>query len=86
MNGDLVKEKTKDDLLANASTRIAKLAPSDESAVETAYLAILTRRPTEAERDHFSKRLCDTRGNQRVEHMEDLHWTLTNSTEFSWNH
>ena len=86
MNGDLVKEKTKDDLLANASTRIAKLAPSDESAVETAYLVILTRRSTEAESDHFAKRLCETRGGQRVAHMEDLYWTLTNSTEFSWNH
>ena len=45
MNGELVREKTKDDLF-NASRRIADLAPDDRKAVETAYLTVLTRRPT----------------------------------------
>ncbi len=87
MNGNLVKEKTRDNLIGNASTRIAVLAPDDEKAVETAYLTILTRRPSEVELDHFTQtRLKGTRNKARIRALEDMYWTLLNSTEFSWNH
>jgi hypothetical protein len=86
MNGELIKERTKDNLLANASTRIALLAPTDERAVETAYLATLTRRPTEAEARYFVGRLRGIKGADRSREMEDLYWELLNATEFSWNH
>src|SRR6185437_8485175 len=46
MNGKQVTEKTSDSIVANAATQIAVLAASDERAIETAYLAVLTRRPT----------------------------------------
>jgi hypothetical protein len=85
LNGNLVKEKTKDALF-NAATRIALLAPDDRAAVRTAYLAVLTREPTPAEAAHFEQRLAGTRGTERNQHMEDLCWALINSTEFSWNH
>jgi hypothetical protein len=137
MNGKQVFEKTKEDLIFNAATQIAVLAPTDEKAVETAYLAVLTRRPTPAELGHFVAELAgstnrrrgksvggdsdrrpaasdednrrselpptaevadrqvdnndatdteqaDTRN--RNQRLEDLYWTLLNSTEFSWNH
>src|SRR5262249_28962175 len=45
MNGGLVREKIKEGPF-NASTRISWLAPDDARAVEAAYLAVLTRRPT----------------------------------------
>ena len=48
MNGDLVRDKTKDDLF-NAGDRIGWLRPDDRAAVEVAYLAVLTRRPTPEE-------------------------------------
>lgn len=90
LNGQLVKERTKDDLIANASTRIAQLAPGDEQAVEAAYLTILSRRPTLLEREHFVARLDGARDKgsdkARTRQMEDLCWTLLNSAEFSWNH
>ena len=86
MNGDLVQSKTKDDLIQNASTRIGVLAPTDRAAVEAAYLAVLTRRPTPEEAAHFERRLAGTRGGDRNERMTDLIWTLLNATEFSWNH
>lgn len=88
MNGDLVKDKTKDDLISNAATRIAVLAPESGAAVEMAYLAVLSRRPTTPELEHFVARLdgVDNNGGNRREHLEDLYWTLLNSTEFSWNH
>jgi len=86
MNGDLVKERTQQNFVLNASSRIAILAPTDESAVEAAYLAVLTRRPTEKEFAHFKARLFGQRGGERTAEMEDLYWTLVNSSEFSWNH
>ena len=85
MNGDLVQGKIKDDL-GNASARIAILAPDDARAVEAAYLATLTRRPTPEEADHFRGRLEGTRGDERKRRVTDLIWALLNSTEFSWDH
>ena len=60
MNGQLVKERTKENL-GNASSQIGGLAPDNRKAVEAAYLAILTRRPTPAEAAHFEERLAGTR-------------------------
>ena len=62
------------------------MAPSDAAAVENAYLGVLTRRPTQKEREHFEARLRDSVGQDRQQHMEDLYWTLLNAAEFSWNH
>jgi Protein of unknown function (DUF1549)/Protein of unknown function (DUF1553) len=84
MNGNLVRERTKDGLL-NASSRIASMAPNDPKAVELAYLCVLGRRPTSGELEHFTIRLADTE-RTRGQRLEDLYWTLLNSTEFSWNH
>ena len=87
MNGEQVRDRIKENLVANASTRIAVLAPNDAKAVETAYLAVLTRRPTCDEAAHFATALGDTNdGRDRNQRLEDLFWTLLNSTEFAWNH
>jgi hypothetical protein len=85
LNGNLVKDKTKDALF-NAATRIALLAPDDATAVRTAYLTVLTREPTPPEAAHFEERLKGSKGKARNQRMEDLFWVLLNSTEFSWNH
>jgi len=84
MNGKITAEKTKDGPF-NASTRIGWMAPDDAHAVEVAYLAVLTRRPTPDEAAHFEAFLADP-NLPRGQRMEDLYWTLLNSTEFSWNH
>ncbi|WP_202947294.1 DUF1549 domain-containing protein [Zavarzinella formosa] len=84
MNGELVGEKLKEGPV-NAVTRIKMLAPDDPKAVEAAYLTALTRRPTPEEAAHFEKRLKES-DHSRGEHLQDLFWTLINSTEFSWNH
>jgi hypothetical protein len=75
----------KEDLL-NASSLIAAFAPDDRAAVETAYLAVLTRRPTPKESDHFAARLAGTTGDERRRVVADLYWVLFNSAELSWNH
>lgn len=86
LNGHLLHEKTKEDLLSNAATRIAVLAPNDTVAIEVAYLAVLTRRPTPNEMSHFTGRLAGQTDAARQQSIEDLYWALLNSTEFSWNH
>ncbi len=86
MNGKLVKERTGVDMLGNAATRIGALAPTDQRAVELAYLSVLTRRPSASESQHFVELLENSRGDTRSRHMEDLFWVLVNSTEFGWNH
>ncbi len=85
MNGELVRKRTEANPF-NASGRIAVLAPTDAKAVETAYLAVLTRRPTDEEREHFTALLAGTSGGDRRAKLVDLYWSLVNSTEFSWNH
>jgi hypothetical protein len=84
MNGALMHERTVEGPF-NASTRIAWLAPDGPHAVESAYLAVLTRRPTPEEAAHFEAFLADGSA-PRGQRLEDLYWTLLNSTEFSWNH
>jgi hypothetical protein len=85
MNGSLVDGKARDELL-NASTQIALFAPDDRAAVETAYLCVLTRRPTQKESDHFVAKVAGASGDERRKRLADLYWTLFNATEMSWNH
>jgi hypothetical protein len=84
MNGDIVRQKIKNDLFT-ASSRIADLAPDDRKAVETAFLAVLTRRPSTEEESHFIARLAGAK-KDRKDRLTDLYWALINTTEFSWNH
>src|SRR6185369_471139 len=65
MNGNLVKDRTKPNPLVSGSTRIATLTGRPEKQVEAAYLAVLTRRPTPGESQHFVARLVDREGRNR---------------------
>jgi hypothetical protein len=86
MNGELLKERTKNDNPFTAPPRIALLAGNDQQAVEVTYLAVLTRRPTADEAAHFARKFENATRATRSQVMEDFYWTLLNSTEFSWNH
>ena len=72
--------------LFNGPTRIAQLVENESQAVEAAYLCVLSRLPSQTERDHFEQRLAEHPRNEYSAVMEDMFWTLINSTEFSWNH
>jgi hypothetical protein len=85
MNGELAGGPTKSNPI-NAVGRIATFASTDEKCVETVYLTCLTRRPTSDELAYFVAQLQGKTGDKRREIVEDLVWTLFNSTEFSWNH
>ena len=85
MNGKIVREKIHDGMFTAAS-QIADLADDDRMAVETAFLAVLTRRPSPEELSHFAWRLTKTSGKVRKERLSDLYWALLNTTESAWNH
>jgi len=94
MNGQLVKEQTRPTLF-NASARIAFLAPDDRTAVEVAFLTVLSRRPSPEEAAHFTALLANppaqeenprVRNTLRMQQLEDLYWRMINTTEFAWNH
>ena len=86
MNGNMVHERIKDNIVANAATRILATARDNPSAVEAAYLAVLSRRPSPKESAHFVAALDEGGRFARRNRMADLYWALLNSTEFSWNH
>lgn len=86
MNGKLTGDGTKQDLINNASTRIATFVSDDARAVRAAYLATLNREPSTAELSKFEAYLQDKKGNARSRAVGDIYWAMINSTEFSWNH
>ncbi len=87
LNGQLVKERTKDDLIANAATRIAQQVGDNEQTIESAFLVALSRQPNEIELEHFKGLLeDDSLKAGRNQRLEDVFWSLLNSSEFSWNH
>lgn len=87
MNGNMVTDNVKNNPFVAASTRIGMLSPDNKTAIETAYLAIFTRKPSDDESSHFEGLLAAARSNgARSNAMSDLYWTLMNATEFSWNH
>ncbi|MFN0051916.1 MAG: DUF1549 domain-containing protein [Planctomycetales bacterium] len=85
LNGERARESSRTSPMS-AAGRIAAMASTDASCVETAYLVCLSRRPTPEESEHFVSLLAGARGNPRAQIVEDLIWTLYQSTEFSWNH
>ncbi|HBE70768.1 MAG TPA: hypothetical protein DDW52_21700 [Planctomycetaceae bacterium] len=91
MNGNVVRESTKNNLVGNASSRIAALVEDDSKAINAAFLATLNREPSAAEAERFIVHLAGPSGNgrsgnDRAGAMEDVFWAIINSTEFSWNH
>ncbi|MBP6602863.1 MAG: DUF1553 domain-containing protein [Verrucomicrobiales bacterium] len=85
MNGKLVRERIQPNPLLSSTSRIAKYSPSDNAAIDAAFLAVLTRYPNEEERNHFRSSLDGKKGKTRDSAFTDLFWALINTTEFSWN-
>ena len=83
MNGRLAREMVE----ANPFTapgRIAGFASDDGQRVELAFLGILTRRPSTAERAALASLVATAPSRGRG--LEDLFWVLMNSAEFGWSH
>jgi hypothetical protein len=81
-NGDTLNQK-----LRAAGNRVEKLlAKPDAEVVEEAYLAALSRTPSEHEKRKVLSVLAGTDAKQRREAVEDLFWALLSSREFLFNH
>ncbi len=83
MNGDLINRK-----VSQADGRLAKLlkdkSASDESLIETLYIATFCRRPTPDEIKTAKALIADAP--KREQGAQDLFWGLLNSKEFLFNH
>ena len=86
MNGKFIRERIDENPVMNANSQIALLSATNSQTVEAAYLSVLSRRPTEAERAAFVEKLAGKKGKGRSQAISDLFWILLNSTEFLWNH
>lgn len=84
MNGQMVRERSEQNPVLNASSHIQMFAKENTQAVDSVYLAVLNRYPNEVERTHFVERF--TSAENRVAAIEDLFWILLNSSELAWNH
>lgn len=86
MNGNLVTERTRINLINNAATRIGYLVSDNEQAVQLLSLCVLNRPPAATEIPELLAHLEDKRGQSRHRALSDIAWAMLNSTEFSWNH
>lgn len=85
LNGKMVRELCEAQPFGGP-LRISAMAADDRECLELTYLACLTRLPTDDERKAFGPLLAGVQGDEQHHMVEDLFWTLLNSTEFSWNH
>lgn len=81
-NGEMVNKRISDGVFSSA--HISGLAPSTDKAIETVYLATLSRRPDEEELAYFKEKF-ESQGDPK-QSLEQLYWSLINSLEFGWNH
>ncbi len=73
--------------LSHEAGTIAKLSrnPDDEEVIDELYLTFFARFPSDSEKSVAAKFLL-SRAATRREAIEDLAWSLLNSTEFLFNH
>ncbi|MFN7874297.1 MAG: DUF1553 domain-containing protein [Pirellula sp.] len=86
MNGGFIHERINENPIMNAATRIANLATNDDSMIRSVYQAVLNRLPSDSELAAFRNELSADQGQEKRIQVEDIYWTLLNSTEFLWNH
>lgn len=84
LNGKLVDESVDDNPFLSASSHVRMFSGDDDLVVQNAYLCVLNRQPSTAETEHFQQRIDEA--DKREHAIEDLFWTLLNSSEFAWNH
>jgi len=81
-NGEMVNQRIGEG--AFSSAHISGLSPDTEKAIETVYLATLSRRPEKEELAYFIEQF-ENRGEPQHS-LSQLYWSLINSLEFGWNH
>jgi hypothetical protein len=82
-NGDTLNQKLK--AKDNTIEKLLKAKAPDEKIVEDAYLAALSRMPSDAERKQIVEVLSTTPAEKKREAVEDLFWGVLSSKEFLFN-
>lgn len=84
MNGSMVADLIGENPVLNTTSHVAMFADNEANAIDAIYLSVLNRHPTETELDHFQTQIGSSTNHRKA--IEDLTWTLINSSEFAWNH
>ncbi len=84
INGTTVNDK----LAAKESvvTSLVESSLSNTGIIEEAFLAVLSRHPTQREISEFASFLADGPQEERRQRLEDLYWSLITSREFMFHH
>ena len=69
-----------------AVNKVVAAKASDEAIVEEAYLAALSRRPTDEEKSKIVGVLAQTPAAEKRAAIEDVYWSILSSNEFLFNH
>jgi len=83
-NGDTLNQKLR--AKGNRITKLLEANTADDKIVEEAYLAALSRFPTDGEKSKILAILGEAKPDQKREAVEDLYWGLLSSKEFLFNH
>ena len=83
-NGDTVNQKLA--AKGNVIDKLVAAHASDEQIIEDAYLAALSRYPTDKEKRQIRDVLQDATGADRRKLLEDFYWGLLSSNEFLFDH
>jgi hypothetical protein len=60
--------------------------PTPAGLIEGAWLRVLSRPPTEAERKPFEEMLAAAAPEEKRQIVEDMYWSLLTSREFLFRH
>ena len=84
-NGDTFNKK-----LGSPNGRVAQAIASarpDSELVENAFIAALSRKPSDKELQQFTSSLAEAKGaKEKRLVLEDAYWALLSSREFLFNH
>ena len=86
MNGNLIHEAVDPQTSPRLKQTLAAFPDSPERQVNALYLAVLSRPPSDSERQLMLGHVNSARPPERSRRLGDVLWVLLNSAEFRWNH
>jgi hypothetical protein len=82
-NGDTVNQKL--EVAGNRIDQLLKAETPNDQLIDQAYLAALSRYPTDMEKERLLRTLADANESNRRLLIEDLYWGILTSKEFLFN-
>jgi hypothetical protein len=83
-NGKTIQEKV--EAKEGRITQLLSTGASSAEIIDNAYLAALSRHPTDRERSRLSTILDETADSEKRQAVEDLFWSILTSKEFLFQH